>query len=426
MTQPDEMQLDERDAQLTQRRVPLELAAEAFATRSADGTTPIVIVPERLVRLQVGALVLGGVLVTGGIVGGMTVGLNWTVGVALAIGAVVLLLGLYRSFYVAIPEGVNALLALGGRYMRTLGSGPHVLPPWMIVTHLVSRREIPFDVLVAEAPTSDDVRVSVDALITFTIKDPQRFVYNVSPDDFDRVLQAACQDVLRKLVRQIEVAAVNDLVRRDLADLRDALNAYAERYGINVVTITITYAQPPTDFMASQEARRLALIQQAEQAERQALAMRLQADEATLVRQRIIAQVEQAREELKLELQRAEARRSVLGLEAENEALRLAKLQERLQQFPEATAWDWQSQQLEVARALAANTRAMVQFGGANALTRPLIIQELVTPAPDDEAALPRPVVTSNGEGETATPQPGAARNSQRRGRSARGTGDAS
>ncbi|PDV97858.1 SPFH domain-containing protein [Candidatus Chloroploca asiatica] len=390
MTQPDDIQLDERDAQLTQRRVPLELASEAFTTRGADGTTPIVIVPERLVRLQVGALALGGVLVAGAIIGAIVIGLNWTIGLALAIGVVVLLLGLYRSFYVAIPEGVNALLAIGGRYVRTLGSGPHVLPPWMIVTHLVTRREIPFDVLVVEAPTSDDVRVSVDALITFMIKDPQCFIYNISPDDFDRVFQAACQDALRKLVRQIEVAAVNDLVRRDLAELRAALNAYAERYGISVVMIAITYAQPPGGFLASQEARRLALVQQSEQAERQALALRLQADEAALTRQRIVAQVDQAREELQLELQRAEARRTVLALEAETEALRLEKLQERLQQFPEAAAWDWQGEQLDVARALAANTRAVVQFGSADALARPLILHDATTPASTDHAAPPR------------------------------------
>ncbi|MBP1468841.1 hypothetical protein EYB53_024230 [Candidatus Chloroploca sp. M-50] len=390
MTQPDDIQLDERDAQLTQRRVPLELASEAFTTRGADGTTPIVIVPERLVRLQVGALALGGVLVAGAIIGAIVIGLNWTIGLALAIGVVVLLLGLYRSFYVAIPEGVNALLAIGGRYVRTLGSGPHVLPPWMIVTHLVTRREIPFDVLVVEAPTSDDVRVSVDALITFMIKDPQCFIYNISPDDFDRVFQAACQDALRKLVRQIEVAAVNDLVRRDLAELRAALNAYAERYGISVVTIAITYAQPPGGFLASQEARRLALVQQSEQAERQALALRLQADEAALTRQRIVAQVEQAREELQLELQRAEARRTVLALEAETEALRLEKLQERLQLFPEAAAWDWQGEQLDVARALAANTRAVVQFASADALARPLILHDATTPASTDQAVPPR------------------------------------
>jgi hypothetical protein len=238
-------------------------------------------------------------------------------------------------------------------------------------------------------------------------------VYNISADDFDRVLQAACQDVLRKLVRQIEVAAVNDLIRRDLTELRDALNGYAERYGISVVTMAITYAQPPADFMASQEARRLALVQQAEQGERQALALRLQADEAALARQRIVAQVEQAREELQLELQRAEARRAVIGLEAEAEALRLAKLQERLRQFPEAAAWDWQGAQLDVARALAANTRAVVQFGGADALTGPLLLHDLAAPAPAPAA----------GPGEAAPPQATVARNGQRRGRPARGEG---
>ena len=34
-----------------------------------------------------------------------------------------------------------------------------------------------------------------------------------------------------------------------------------------------------------------------------------------------------------------------------------------LAEFPRAAEWDWQSEQLEVVRALASNTRAVVQLG---------------------------------------------------------------
>ena len=85
----------------------------------------------------------------------------------------------------------------------TIGSGTAILPPWILVSHLVTRRQIPFDIPMVESPTSDNVRATVDMLVTFTITDVYRFIYSISADDFDQVFMAACQDALRLKVRQV-------------------------------------------------------------------------------------------------------------------------------------------------------------------------------------------------------------------------------
>ncbi|TMC24600.1 MAG: hypothetical protein E6J36_07130 [Chloroflexi bacterium] len=219
---------------------------------------------------------------------------------------------------------------------------------------------------VQEAPTQNNVRSTVQALVTFTISDAYRFVYSISASDFDQVFQAACQNTLRAMVRQISSDEVNNLTRQDTSELRDALSNASEPYGVKMVKVNIIYAHPPVDFVRSQEARQLAMLQQAEQAEQQALLQRKQTDGETLARQAVIARVGRERDELQVQVQKAEIRRRVVELEAQAEELRLSKLQERLNSYPRAAEWEWAGEQLEVARGLASNTHAVVQMGGGS------------------------------------------------------------
>jgi regulator of protease activity HflC (stomatin/prohibitin superfamily) len=364
-------------AQLTQTQVPLDDAVDAFATRDDSGRIPIVVVPQQLNRIRNELVGLALLILIGGIAVGILLD-NATLYIPVAVGLAIILFvfGIYRSFMVRVPEGVNGLLARGGRYVRTLGSGTHVIPPWIVVSHLVTRREIPFDVPVLEVPTQDNVRANVDILITFSITEPYEFVYSISADDFDQVFQAICQDSLRAMVRQITSDEVINLTHYDMEGLRDVLGSAVEAYGIKVMKINVTYAQPPVDFMQSQEARKLAVLQQAEQAERQALAQRRQTDEEALARQQVVAQVEREREALQAQVQQAEARRRIVELEAEAEELRLAKLEERLAKYPHAATWEVEGLRLEIGRALAGNTRAILQVGSASDIVRTFLMRD--------------------------------------------------
>jgi regulator of protease activity HflC (stomatin/prohibitin superfamily) len=371
--------------QLTQVRVPLEQAGEAFATRDASGRIPIVLVPKQLNRVR-NELVIAGVLI---LLGAITIHLLADQPILIPLGIVVALLlilvGIYRSFIVRIPEGANALLARGGRYIKTISSGTNIIPPYIVVTHLVTRREIPFDVPVVEAPTKDNVRASVDTLVTFNIVDPFKFVFSISTDDFDQVFQAACQDGLRHLVRTIGAEQVADLAKQDLTSFRDELGVEMESYGVQISKVTVTFAQPSADVMQSLEARQLAAVQQAEQAEKQALAQRRQKDLEDLARQEVMARIEREKELLQLKIQEAKLRQQLVELEAEAEELNLSKLEQRLKDYPNAAKWIWETEKLGVSRALAGNTRAVLQLGEANEILRAFTVREMLTAKDDSD-----------------------------------------
>jgi len=286
---------------------------------------------------------------------------------------------------VRVPEGANALLAKGGRYTKTIGSGTHFIQPVIVVTHLVTRREIPFDVPVVEAPTKDNVRASVDTLVTLNIVDPFKFVFSISADDFDQVFQAACQDGLRHLVRTVMAEQVADLAKQDLASFREELGAEMESYGVQVSKITVTFAQPSVDVMLSLEARQLASVQQAEQAEKQALAQRRQKDLEDLARQEVLARIEREKELLQLKIEESKLKRQLVELEAEAEEFKLAKLEQRLKDYPHAAKWLWAGEKLEVSRALAGNTRAVLQLGEANEILSAFTVREMLDEGDDDD-----------------------------------------
>jgi regulator of protease activity HflC (stomatin/prohibitin superfamily) len=371
--------------QLTQVRVPLEQAGEAFATRDASGRIPIVLIPKQLNRVRNEPVIAGVVVLLGAILIHLLYNQPILIPIGIVVALLMIILGVYRSFIVRVPEGANALLAKGGRYTKTIGSGTHVIQPFIVVTHLVTRREIPFDVPVVEAPTKDNVRASVDTLVTLNIVDPFKFVFAISADDFDQVFQAACQDGLRHLVRTVMAEQVADIAKQDLVGFREQLAEAMDSYGVQISKVTVTFAQPSVDVMLSLEARQLAFVQQAEQAEKQALAQRRQKDLEDLARQEVLARIEREKELLQLKIEESKLKRQLVELEAEAEEFKLAKLEQRLKDYPHAAKWLWAGEKLEVSRALAGNTRAVLQLGEANEILSAFTVREMLDEGDDDD-----------------------------------------
>ena len=280
----------------------------------------------------------------------------------LVVGVLLVFLGVFRSFIVPVPEGSKAILLRRGRIDRTIGPGNHIIPPWIAVSHLVTMREIPFDVPVTEVPTQEGLRVSVDVLLTFRITRPELFVFAISAPDFDQVCQAAGQDALRLLIRSTTAEHVLDLAGTESAQLAATTGRALAGYGVQVERVVILHIKPPDEFMRSLEGRRIAAVQREEEVERHALEQRRQSDRETLERQRV------------------EARRELIEIEAANEALRLERLQERLVAYPQASRFDLESARLDVAKALAGNTRAMLQVGSGGDIASALVMRDL-----DDE-----------------------------------------
>jgi hypothetical protein len=181
---------------------------------------------------------------------------------------------------------------------------------------------------------------------------------------------------------------VVDLKKGDLNEMLESLSTAVEPYGVTVSNINVTYAQPPAEFMHSLEARQLSILQHEEQKERQALAKRRLNDEEDLSRQKVIAHIDRERESLQLKFQDAEAQKQLVELEANAEELRLAKLEERLKKYPVAAEYDIGTLKLEIARALAGNTRAMLQVGSADDIVKAYVMRDVLKdiPFPDQNS----------------------------------------
>jgi regulator of protease activity HflC (stomatin/prohibitin superfamily) len=198
------------------------------------------------------------------------------------------------------------------------------------------------------------------------------------------------------MVRKVTLDRVMDIGQNEMTALAEALNERTQAYGVTVTRVVVTAARPPIDFLQSEEARQLAVIHRAEQAERQALEQRRQADAELLARQKAIAHVESEREELQLQVQQAEARRRVIELETDAEIERLRRLEEALRSFPLAAARELERSRLDVTRALAGNARAVVQMGNPEEIARAMVLRDIYqsTPSPTTD---PAAAVDANG-----------------------------
>ncbi len=353
--------------QLTQVRVPLDEAADAFSTPDAAGRLPIVLLTGERSRIRNEFVLAGLVVLAIGVLFDIELQYRATfTGVA----AVLIFLGIFRSLMVRVPESAVALLLQRGKFTKSIGPGTHWMLPTIVVSHLVTRREIPFDVPVASVPTKDGVRVDVDVLLTFGIDAPERFVFNIAAPDFDAVCQASSQEAIRHLVRSVDFDDVLDLAGAESDQLRKQIGSDLETYGVAIRKVVVTLVRPPASYMDSIEGRRLASVQRAEQEERHTLEQRRQADQEQLDRQRVTAD------------------RELIDLEAANESLRLQRLEERIKAYPDAARYDLDTTRLGVARALAGNSRTMLHIGEPGDLAAAIFPpEEIATPVARPKAA---------------------------------------
>ncbi len=356
--------------QITEAWAPQVRAAEALDTRDAYGRVPVVVRIRQRPPLRVELLLIAGALILVALV----VPVDTILRVLLAIAAVAALASsLVTRTFLRIPAGAVGLVMRAGKHDAVLPEGIHRVNPFLVLTHIVSTREVAFDVPVSEVRSADGVAITVDLLLTLGIADPAKLVYSITPSDLDQLTQASTQDAVRTLVRGVDALAALDLGSAEADRLRATIDAKLEAYGVDVRGAAFTRVTLPAPLTASLEARRLAAVQLAEEDEIHALAQRRLADRTSLL------------------AQEAEARRAAVEHEAAAEAVRLQRLEERLAASPHAARYDLEMERIRVAQALATNTRAVVSFGGGD------LVQDLLVGG------------TASTDGSTVPPAPAAA-----------------
>jgi regulator of protease activity HflC (stomatin/prohibitin superfamily) len=301
------------------------------------------------------ALLLAALLVASGIFVPVSIELRGI----LILGAILaVVLGLANRIVIRVPAGAVGLVIRGGTYRATLANGVHRVSPNVLLSHVVTTRELGFDVPVTEVLSSDGVGVVVDVLLTLGIEDHAKLVYNMTMGDLDQLLHAAARDAVRGLVRETPALDSLDYGEAAAERLRSAIDAKLATYGVVCRAVTFTRIQLPAPIAASLEARRLATVQLAEEDESHTLNLRRLADRATLV------------------AQEQESRQRAVELEAAAEAKRLESLEQRLTRYPRAAAYDLETGRLRVAQQLAGNSRAVVNVGGGDLVSGLLSVHE--------------------------------------------------
>ena len=275
----------------------------------------------------------------------------------IVVAIILLIVGLTSRIFMRIPPGTVGLVARAGRHQGVREAGVNRVNPFLALTHVVTTRELAFDVPVAAVRSSDGVNVNVDLVLTLGIGDPVKLVYSITTRDIDQFIHATTQDGVRTMIRGIEALSALDLGTKEATILQAAIDEKLAAYGVDVRAVAFTRVLLPDALTASLEARRLAVIQLAEEHENFVLEQRRVGDRASLI------------------AQEQEASKAAIEIEAAAEAMRLEKLEERLSAYPTAARYDLEMARLRVAQQLAGNTRAVVSLGGNDLVSNLLLTQ---------------------------------------------------
>lgn len=136
-----------------------------------------------------------------------------------------------------------------GKYKETVEPGLHIIIPFIQTMQMVDMREQVVDVPPQEVITSDNVVVSVDAVIYYEPTDPQRLVYNVA--NFILAIVKLAQTNLRNVIGDMSLDQA--LTSRDQlnTNLRMILDDATDKWGVRVMRVEIQRIDPPPDVMTA-------------------------------------------------------------------------------------------------------------------------------------------------------------------------------
>jgi len=197
-----------------------------------------------------------------------------------------------------------------GRYKATVDPGLRLIVPFIESVRTVDMREQVVDVPPQEVITSDNVVVSVDAVVYYEPTDPQRLIYNVA--NFLLAVTKLAQTNLRNVIGDMQLdEALTSRDKLNLA-LRQILDDATDKWGVRVVRVEIQRIDPPPDVMHA--------MHEQMKAERTRRAVVTEADGA---RQAAITRAEGEQKAIVL---RAEADKQEAILRAEGEAMAIQKV----------------------------------------------------------------------------------------------------
>src|SRR5437870_2246569 len=237
--------------------------------------------------------------------------------IVLAVLAFVLLVFSSASVKLTRPYQ-RGLVERLGRYHATVEPGLRVIVPFIDRLIRVDMRESVVEVPPQEVITSDNVVVSVYAVVYYEATDPQRLIYNVS--NFMNAVTKLAQTNLRNVIGDMQLDEALTASAMVNARLRDILDVATDKWGTRVVRVEIQRIDPPPDGVTAMHNQM--------RAERTRRAL---VTEALGDREAAITRAEGAKQAAILEAE-GEKQRRILDAQGEADALRAVADGERYRQ----------------------------------------------------------------------------------------------
>jgi membrane protease subunit HflC len=231
------------------------------------------------------------------------------------LGIVVVILGILASASLfTVNETQQALVLQFGEPRRVIQEpGLKAKVPFIQNVVVYDRRVLDLDPPVEQVILADQKRLDVDAFARWRITDPLRFNQSVGSEGIlEQRLNTIVISALRRVLGNVTVLAIlSDERAQVMADIRNQVNAEAQRFGIDVVDVRIRRADLP------EETSQAIFARMRSEREREAAEFRAQGSEQS---QQIKSRAERERTVILAEAQRDA---QVLRGEGDNQAIRI-------------------------------------------------------------------------------------------------------
>jgi regulator of protease activity HflC (stomatin/prohibitin superfamily) len=168
--------------------------------------------------------------------------------IVLAIVAFLLFVLALTSIKIVRPYQRGVVERLG-RYKGTVDPGLRIIVPFVDRVHMVDMREQVVEVPPQEVITSDNVVVTVYAVVYHEATDAKRLMYNVA--NFELAVTKLAQTNLRNLIGDLDLDDALTSSAKINTHLRDILDDSTDKWGVRVVRVEIQRIDPPPDVVAS-------------------------------------------------------------------------------------------------------------------------------------------------------------------------------
>lgn len=165
---------------------------------------------------------------------------RWIIGVIVALWIV-------TGFYIVKPAE-NAVVLRMGKYIKTVGDGPHWAPRLIDRVYKVDEQHISSYSYNADMLTKDENIVNVDIAIQYRISNARNFLFNVV--DPIATLQESTASALRQVIGNTTLDQVLTSGREDVrAGVQEQLSYILKSYGVGmqVVDVALQPAKPPEE-----------------------------------------------------------------------------------------------------------------------------------------------------------------------------------